>query len=475
MPYRNEHLISFPSVPYGEIRTKRYILTLVVKELKKIADPQEICNFYNEFVKICYNDFFGFIEDEAQPFVVPYNMRAVMTPWRSFCDVQMCGGSAHSGYPTAFAQSYENRMAKLDELLKAGHWGLWHENGHNFQQSKWKWGSQTEVSCNINIFKWYFRKLGYWAEGSRLTAFQGVTQNYVSQDLPDKDFEKRSGDEQICPYIQLPYGLGWGVYKYLGIQNRVSKDFENSDQGKKDFLAKRVSEYAGANMLPFFDAWGIPVSGIARLYIAGFPDWLTTAQGQKMGVFWKNFDYGPVTNPDEFDDYREPDPSTFPEKPTGGNLDRKGWTVTTSVAYTADGATGLPAHILDGDNATYLALAKPGKGNNTANKDMFFIMDMKGQKIFNTIGWQHRTTVSSDNLRVKDVSVYGCNTGNESDFVLLKGGMKLEVANNATGNGVQKLNLGKIFTYQYIKITFNDWKKDAGNTCQVSEINVGME
>lgn len=456
-------------VPYGEIRSQRYILTLAVKHLKNVADPQKICDFYNDFVKICYNDFFGFQEDNAQPCTVPDNMRAVMTPWRSFCDFQMCGGAAHSGYPTVFGQSYEPRMAKLDELLKAGHWGLWHENGHNFQQTKWKWGSQGEVTCNINIFKWYYKKLGYWAEGSRLDAFKGVAENYVSKDLEDKDFEKRSGDEQICPYIQLAYGLGWGVYKYLGIQNRVSKDFEKD--GQKDFFAKRVSEYAGANMMPFFDDWGIKVGTSTRQYIEGFPEWSETSRGQQMGEFWKHFNYGPVTDTEAFDFYNEPDPSTFPEPVKSGDLARTAWTVSSTAAvYDKDKTVfGAPQYVIDESNTTCIALVKPGKTyEGVKGKDpMDFVVNMGSKQAFSYVKITNRSGFA--NLSVQKLSVYGSNNG--TDFVAIK----TEIATDKSSGSQQKLSLGKSVTYQYIKIKYDAWDTSSGSTVQLADFRAGME
>ena len=461
-------------VPYGEIRSKHYILTLAVKHLKNIPDPQKVCDFYNEFIKICYNDFFGFEEDYAQPSVVPNNMRAVMTPWRSFCDYQMCGGAAHSGYPTVFGQSYEPRMANLEELLRAGHWGLWHENGHNFQQSKWKWSTQGEVTCNINIFKWYYKKLGYWAEGSRLTAFQGAAENYVAKDLVGKDFEKRSGDEQICPYIQLAYGLGWGVYKYLGIQNRTSKEATSDDQAKKDFFAKRVAEYAGANMMPFFDGWGIPVSRGARLYIEAFPDWSETSRGQQMGEFWKHFNYGPVTDTEAFDDYREPDPSTFPEVTvTTGDFDRTGWNVTSTAAvYDKDKTVfGAPQYVIDNSNTTCIALVKPGKTYDgvTGKDPMDFVVDMGGKKTFNYVKINNRSGYA--NLSVQKLSLYGSNTGNADDFKAIKEG----IATDKSSGSQQKLALGKDFAYRYIKVKYDAWDTSSGSTVQMADFRVGID
>lgn len=465
-----KEMLAKTKVPYGEIQCKRYILTLALQHLKNIPDPQKVCDFYNEFIKLCYHDYFGFIEDDAQPCTVPDNMRASMTPWRSFCDYQMDGGAAHSGYPTVFGQSYEKRMADIEELSRAGHWGLWHENGHNFQNSKWKWSSQTEVTCNINIFKWYFSKLGYWVEGDRLKTFQGVAANYVAKDLPNKDFEKRSGDEQMCPYIQLAYGLGWGVYKYLGIQNRTSNDFTSG--GQKDFLAKRVSEYAGANMMPFFDDWGIAVSTSARIYIESFPDWLSTERGKKMGEFWKHFEYGPVTDPSEFDFYNEPDPSTFPDIHFG-EVDRSGWSIAGMEGGNVTGDKSVKGDkecIIDDDNSSCILFVKPGKTYNNVKgtQPMSVTVNLGQASSFSYCKLRNRNVSAHVSFNPKAISLYGSNDG--INFTPIKENYAIS---NYTETEV-KVELGKIYSYQYLKLEVTDWTTTDRSCIAIADLRLGI-
>lgn len=467
-----KEMIAKTKVPYGEIRAQKYILTIRTSDLRNVPDPQKVCDFYNEFVRLCYNDYFGFIEDEAQPATVPNNMRAVMVPWRSYCDYQMCGGSAHSGYPTVFGQSYEKRMVDVVELNNAGHWGLFHENGHNFQNSKWKWGSQTEVTCNINIFKWYYTKLGYWASGSRLTAFQGVTTNYVAKDLPGKEFEKRSGDEQICPYIQLAYGLGWGVYKYLGIQNRTNTDYESSDQGKKDFLAKRVAEYAGANMMPFFDDWGIAISSSARMYIEMFPDWSDTERGRKMGEFWKHFEYGPVTDPSEFDFYTEPDPSTFPDIHFG-EVKRDAWQIVGMQGGNVTGDSGVNGKkecLIDDNNSTCVLFVKPGKTYNgvKGTKPITLTIDMGKESSFSYCKLRNRTVSGHVSFNPKAIALYGSHDG--TNFTTIRENHILTDYQSTE----MKVDLGKIHTYRYLKLEVKDWTTTDRSCIAIADFRIGI-
>lgn len=158
-----------------------------------------------------------------------------------------------------------------------------------------------------------------------------------------------------------------------------------------------------------------------------------------MGEFWKHFEYGPVTDPSEFDFYNEPDPSTFPDIKFG-KLDRNGWTVSTTIPYVKDGSTGKPEDILDGSGSTFLSLYKPGKGTNTAKITPGLTIDMQTQNSFTYFTWQHRTNNTATGLRLQEVSIYGSNTGQDNDFTLIKANITINTGNN----NEQKFELGKI-------------------------------
>lgn len=327
-PQAWKEMISKTSVPWGELRGKRFICTFPLELLKIASDPQKLVDFYDKFVYYSYDELFGYSQDPD----APDNMRAVLTPWRTCLDKQQCGGAAHSGYPFVAGWNSDQRWVQHEELEAGNMWGLWHEIGHNFQNSKWKWGALTEVTCNLNIFSWYCRFNGYWATGSRLDEFKATVENYVlntPNDTKDNTADLSVG-QLLVPFVQLAYGLDWGVYKYLGIQNRTSQEPTKDDQDKRDFFARKVCEYANANLLPFFDDWGFRISKETRCYLGKFPAWNDTERGAQKGEFWKSFDYGPVTDPSIADVYHAPDPSVFPnpEYDCGPKpIDRSDWNI----------------------------------------------------------------------------------------------------------------------------------------------------
>lgn len=397
--------IANTSIPWAELRGNKFICTFPVAHLKQVTDPQRLVDFYDRFIYECYDELFGYSQDPA----APNNMRAVMTPWRLCLDKQQCGGAAHSGYPFVAGWNSDLRWVQHQELEAGNMWGLWHEIGHNFQNTKWKWGKLTEVTCNLNIFNWYCRYCGFWATGSREDQFKATVENYVvnTPNATKNNTNDLDVSQLLVPFVQLAYGLDWGVYKYLGIQNRTSSDFENSDAGKIDFFAKRVSEYAGANMMPFFEDWGFKVSKEAKCYISKFPAWETTAYGQAKGAFWRSFDYGPVTDPAIVNIYHAPDPSTFPslEYDCGVRpIERASWTVVGyhPKVYSSEANYG-PLKLLDGDFKTKFATATiSGK----ADWPGFVVFDMKNEYSVGGVSFAQRDGTGATNSRPKRLKVY---------------------------------------------------------------------
>jgi hypothetical protein len=98
---------------------------------------------------------------------------------------------------------------------------------------------------------------------------------------------------------------------------------------------------------------------------------------------------------------------------------------------------------------------------------VYFIIDMQTPQTFDFFKLTHRTDNSTDNLRVKKVSVYGSNDNTE--FTELLKGADIPVAKTITDVIV---DLPMKVTYRYFKITLDAWS-NSGNTMQISEFNIG--
>lgn len=152
-------------------------------------------------------------------------------------------------------------------------------------------------------------------------------------------------------------------------------------------------------------------------------------------------------------------------------LDRSGWTITTSHPYAPDGSTGMPVDMIDSKTTTYLSLIKPGKTVGSisvgANDAVYFVIDLKSQQSFDFFKLAHRTSNTSENIRVKKVSLWGSNDG--ENFIEIVKDIAIAVDKSISEVTV---DLPGSVTYQYVKMTYNAWAS-GGNTMQISEFNLG--
>ncbi|WP_291529208.1 Ig-like domain-containing protein [Bacteroides sp. UBA939] len=152
------------------------------------------------------------------------------------------------------------------------------------------------------------------------------------------------------------------------------------------------------------------------------------------------------------------------------DLDRAGWSVTTSHPYSPDAAAvGTPESLIDDNMSTCLVLVKAGKTLNGitvgVDESVFFVIDMQNTNTFDYFRLRHRTTNTSANLRVNKVSVYGSNNG--EDFT--------EVAANVTiATNVNEVTvlLPSVNNFRYFKLAYEGWI-NSGNSIQISDFNIG--
>ncbi|WP_294473299.1 discoidin domain-containing protein [uncultured Bacteroides sp.] len=153
-------------------------------------------------------------------------------------------------------------------------------------------------------------------------------------------------------------------------------------------------------------------------------------------------------------------------------LERSAWTVETSHQWVSDAAAGgQPEKMFDNDTVSSILLVKPGKslgGVTVPSTDVVhFTIDMQTPQTFDFFKLTHRTNNTSENLRVKKVSVYGSNDNEE--FTELLKGADIPVAKTV---GDVIVDLPMTVTYRYFKITLDAWS-NSGNTMQISEFNIG--
>lgn len=161
-------------------------------------------------------------------------------------------------------------------------------------------------------------------------------------------------------------------------------------------------------------------------------------------------------------------------------FERALWTVETSafyedtgLNYIKDGSTGLPGHVIDGKNNTYLSLRKPEyfKDPNNPNKELYFIIDMGAEMQFDQCLYRHRQL--NNLLAAEEISISGSHNG--KDFEIIKAGINTTYSASALQITV---DLPTVVEYRYVKVQTTKWTKtngSSGTSLQTAEFNVGKK
>lgn len=160
--------------------------------------------------------------------------------------------------------------------------------------------------------------------------------------------------------------------------------------------------------------------------------------------------------------------------PTNHDLDRAGWSVTTSYPEYLDNPgtaneNGRADQLIDDSYDTFLSLAKPGKANIPADAECFFIIDMGEPTTFDhyTMHHRHHTSVT---LRVQKISFYGSNDGVTFEPILE--GIDLDYLDSYSYENQGDL---PVSTYRYLKMTYDEWNTVTSNSMQLSDFKLGVK
>lgn len=390
--------IAVTGVPWAEMRCDRMILTMPVSELRKVNDPEALMKFYQEFVAEDYNKYAG-MTDEAGIHQAP------AFPWRYVVDKQLCAGAGHNGYPFVGGLDWAESALSLTKLQE-GDWGTFHELGHNYQTNTWKWSALGEVSNNLHVYHMMNRRFGKMHP--REIESEGAVKYYLSGDEPAMatwDFDTLCNQKVfwgLVPFLQVAQEYGWPFYAYLAREGRENGNLGN-DQAKCDFFARKLTEYADADLSPFFDAWRIAITPLTRAYMAQYPE-----VDEK---FWNTFDPSVAGGFDERTPVKKDEPQA-----SDHDADRSAWIAVASSQRPANPASA----ILDGTNTTFWQSDWTG-GNGGNRYPHHIITDMQEVTVFNYVYLQHSAKQAQDNCARKiQISI----SDDKNNWTVVKSGTK---------------------------------------------------
>ena len=245
--------------PFGEIESDKIILTVPMAELQNVADPVALMTFWDETADL-----------DAHLTGIPKERRSAE---RFVCDVQLCAGWMHAGYPIMLPMVTAKDLVNLEKLRTQGDWGFFHELGHNHQNSDWTFQGTGEVT--VNFFTLY-----------NLEKLCGIPprQTRMKQDglrqLPKWVQGGRSHDEwcrdpflALEMFVRIQDAYGWEAFEKLFAEYRTLSGNERpkNDNEKRDQWCIRLSKLTGENIAAVFDSWNVPISAAARQACAAFP------------------------------------------------------------------------------------------------------------------------------------------------------------------------------------------------------------
>lgn len=392
-------------LPYAELIGKRTVWTLPLETLQKITDPEGLLNLYDDFIE---NDFWAIHGLSEQGTGVN---KAPDFPVRIVQDIQLCNGKAsHTGYPIVIDKSEADLGTDVDGMRSTSvAWNFFKELGHDYQTWCWSWTGVKEVVNMLPYFHARARILGQWptVRSEKDEADKGVLKwkeyiipEYVKVNNASKDFDEstsalgkviNSQNGRMMPFIQLAQKYGWGLYAYLGKYSRNMLESENarmikilSSNGRRDFFCKRVCEYAGVNLIPFFDAWGIKYSPAASLDMQQYPEYT----GEK---FWENWEATQMPEENSGDITPSIQLSDDNYNSVSSIVDQTLWVVDSSSSCTTNPQNICNGKVTTGwseDNTAYWASESVSRPN--YDKDLWVCVNLKRQFILTEFGIQFR-------------------------------------------------------------------------------------
>jgi hypothetical protein len=253
------------AAPWGEIETPSVVIAAPSSALAAIDDPTELAELWQSIL------------DHAADLRGISRVRAKGE--RYVPDVQISAGYMHSGYPIM------THLDAVDDMtdpakLRSGAWGLFHELGHNHQDSLWTFDGTVEVTCNLWSL-YLMEKIAGKPMGTGHPAISSAErrqQRAVKHIRTGASFDRWKADPFLAleMYIQMREAFGWEPFKqvFAEYDRLPAKERPQTQQAKRDLWMVRMSRATKRNLGPFFERWGVPTTEQARASIAELEAWL---------------------------------------------------------------------------------------------------------------------------------------------------------------------------------------------------------
>ncbi len=252
-------LLEKTRAPWGEIEGRRTIFTMPVAELRRLADPEAFCSFWDRVVDL-------YEELDPQP-PRPRKQRLVF-------DRQISAGALHSGYPIMGHLDTPKRLVDASRYAKgkASFWGPLHEIGHNYQQRAWTFQGTGEVTNNLFVLYAQDRLLGVPLRTNlEARGLLAKARAHLGAGAPFATW-KRSPFLALASYALILDAHGWEVLKKTFASYRASPlPRRASDAARRTAWVERLSRACGRDLRPWFRRWKFPFDEAALRALDSLP------------------------------------------------------------------------------------------------------------------------------------------------------------------------------------------------------------
>lgn len=225
-----------------QLVSNKAIITVSYNQAQKnIKNPKELMGYYDTF--LIAQDRISGINGNGKP------ENLVDRHFQHFIEVSRMYMFATQEYMGFNGDAALSRLLNIDSG-----WGIWHESGHQRQQSPWKWGSVTESTVNI-----YSMAAQKEITGQVTAMDKYYPQMYTYLESENKDFEKQNNDLKMVMFGQLSNTFGENFYPVLHQYYRENEFSYRTDNERIQNFIINVSNITGYNMVPYFEKWGFNI------------------------------------------------------------------------------------------------------------------------------------------------------------------------------------------------------------------------
>lgn len=249
--------------PWAELETGKLILTVPTVDARAVSDPEALMSFWDNVMDA---DADLAAIDRARP-------RAE----RIVFDRQIVAGYMHAGYPIEAFTPQARESLDLTTLRREGNWGFFHEIGHNHQFADWSWSGTGEATVNLWSVYAMERVVGLSPRTGHPAVTPTERTNRVQTYVRDgrnfaRDWSVWVGLET---FLQLQAGFGWAPLidlnrEYLALAENARPT--NESERIQRWIV-RSSLRVNRDLVPFYAAWGFPITQATRDATAALPAW----------------------------------------------------------------------------------------------------------------------------------------------------------------------------------------------------------